>query len=335
MTLRDLRGHLGLRRDRLLYGARDRRLRVAAETARAEWIDAAAAALPPLPEPAAAGAEVHTLCGEAQAGMGLWAVWSLMRFLPEARLVVHSDGTLAPATVVRWRQLMPGARFVAHEEGMAAAGQRLTDVPRVLDWTRRYHFGLKLGFHAVAEADRIVDMDSDVLVLSEPRAVRDCLASGTWRMAWNRDEKACYAYPEDLIREIYRARTGSDALGRFPDRLNGGFMIAGRLEDADWRFLEELLAALAADPRTDPMRYWMHQTLFAAIAATKGEGARPLPEGYDIHSGPTRPEAVVRHYVGNAGIRPRFFTEGVAAVVRDARRCGQLPDGFFREAVPD
>ncbi|MBM9593922.1 hypothetical protein [Roseitranquillus sediminis] len=324
MKVQEMRRRLGRARDRLLHGRRNRRLAEAAVAARTGWIVEAARALTPLPEPAEVEAEVHTLCGEGQAAMGIWAGWSMMRFLPRARLVLHSDGTLTAETIALWRRLMPGTRVLSPEESEAAVAARLAAFPHVLDWTRRYHFGSKLGaFYAAAETPRLVDMDSDVLVLDDPVAVRACLASESWRMAWNRDARPCYAYPEALLREVVGARVGP-----LPDRLNGGFMVAWRLNDEDWAFLDAALAALAADPRTDPLRYWMHQTLFALLASTQGEAARPLPPAYDIHMGATRAGAAARHYVGDPGVRPRFFTEGVPAVIRDARARGQLPDDF-------
>jgi hypothetical protein len=148
-------------------------------------------------------------------------------------------------------------------------------------------------------------------------------------MAWNRDLQQCLAYPESMLRQLI-----DTPLGAFPDRLNGGFMVLDRLEPADWNLFEEVIGALQDDPRTDPLRYWMHQTLFAILSATK-VGADRLPERYDIHMGPTRTDAAVRHYVGHASVRPRFFTEGVPAVIRDARARGQLPQDFYRDVLPD
>jgi hypothetical protein len=102
-------------------------------------------------------------------------------------------------------------------------------------------------------------------------------------------------------------------------------MASYRFEDDDWALFDELIARLRADTRTDALRYWVHQTLIAGLASTLGGAASGLPAAYDVHQGPTRPDAIMRHYVGNPGIRPRFFTEGIPIVVQSAAEAGQLP----------
>ena len=332
MTLRDLRRTLGRAREELLHGRRNRRLAAAAEEARTGWVAEATRQLAPLPAPGEVAVEVHSLCGERQADMGIWASWSLLRFLPRARLVVHSDGTLTESTVALWRRAVPGMRLVEPAESDAAMADRLSAHPRVLEWSRRYHFGRKLGgCYATLGAPRLIDMDSDTLTFRPPEAVAATLEPGGARIAWNRDIGYCYAYPEPLLAEIL----GDLLPGPLPPRLNGGYMISFAFGAEQWDLLDATIAALDADPRTDPYRFWMHQTLLAIVAANLGGDARPLPPGYDIHKGPTRPDAIMRHYVGVKSVRPRFFPEGIAAVIRDARARGQLPGDFARAAVPD
>ena len=331
MNAREIKRQIGALRDKALYGIRDQRLKVASEAARVGWIAEAVQELRPLPEPKNVTAEVHTLCGEDQANMGIWASWSVMRYLSDARFVVHSDGTLSQRTIDLWQRLVPGTRVFSRDAGLAALETRLANFPHVLNWTRDYHFGAKLGgIHALAKAPQILDMDTDVLVLSDPRVLRECLETPDWSMAWNREKKSHYAYPEALFRKHL-----GDRIGSFPEGLNGGFMLTRRLSDEDWALIDDVIAALEKDPHMDPLRYWMHQTLFAVLASSYGDGARALPKEYEIHYGATRPDSAVRHYVGNPGVRPRFFTEGIPVVIRDARSQGQLPLDFFRNEVPD
>jgi hypothetical protein len=329
--LRELRRWGGRVRDSLLYGRRNRRLAAEAAAMRGGWIEAAADALPPLPDAGPATVEVHTMCGTGQVLMGIWSSYSLMRFLPGARLVVHDDGTLARADVERWRRAIPGLAVIAPEAARAATAAHLARFPHVRDWSLAYHFGPKLGgFQAALRSDRLIDADTDTLTLAAPTAALDCLDAPGLRLAWNRDSRSHYAYPERMLREIL-----GDALpGPLPEALNGGFMVMDRLAEADWATTEAALVRFAADPRADPLRYWMHQTLIAILAARLGDAARPLPEAYEVHHGPTRPDAAMRHYVGNPGVRPRFFTEGVPAMIRNARALGQLPARFALDAVP-
>jgi hypothetical protein len=331
--LRDVRRWGGRVRDSLLYGRENRRLAEAAAAMRAGWIEAAADALPPLPDAGPATVEVHTLCGTGQVLMGVWSSYSLMRFLPGARLVVHDDGTLTRADVERWRRPVPRLRVIPREEGRAAAAAHLARFPHARDWSLAHSLGLKLGgFHTAPGAtDRWLEADTDTLTLSVPQAALDCLETPGLRLAWNRDPKSHYSYPDSLLREVLDGVLA----GPLPEGLNSGYMVTDRMTEADWSAIEAALARFAADPRIDPLRYWMDQTLVAIRAAGYGDAAQPLPEAYDVHYGPLRPGAAMRHYVGNPRVRPRFFTEGVPAMIRNARALGHLPAGFAADAVPD
>ncbi len=322
--LREIKRRLGRARDAALYGRRDRRLAAGADAARA-WAGPAAAILPPLPpRPEAAAVEAHVMCGEDQALMGIWSTWSLLRFAPGAALIVHSDGSLSDGSIARWRRAIPGLRVVGREEGLAAAERHLAGYPRTLAWTRDYHFGLKLGgYYGIAQAPRLIEADTDTLTFRPPEELLAAVADEGRLMAWNRDERPAYAYAPALLAEV----VGGPARA-LPDRLNAGYMASFAFEGADWRVIEDALERLAADPRTDPLRYWTHQTLLAFVASARGGAAAPLPETYDVHRGPTRPDAMMRHYTGNPGIRPRFFTEGVGAVIADAKRRGHMPADF-------
>lgn len=327
-----LKKRLGLLRDALLYSRLRRRLAARAETMRAAWIDAAARRLPALPEaPRDPAVEVHCTSGEAQATMGLFASWSLMRFLPEARFVLHSDGSLSAETIETWESMLPGMRMVFPDAAEAAMEVELASAPYVLRWCRDYHFGAKLGsVHCLAEAPRIVEMDTDVLVLSDPAALHEALAQANG-MRWNQDHQYTYAYPEVLL-----VKTLGDLIGPLPDRLNSGFLLSPRNGSEQWSLLEEILKRLWSDPRIDPLRYWMQQTLVACLASRMPPGtAASLPAGYEIHMGPTQPGTIVRHFVGNPGVRPRFFTEGVPLLIADAKARGHLPTDFAPDVHAD
>jgi hypothetical protein len=312
---RSLRRSLARTRDHLLYGRRNQRLAETAEQLRAEELDALAYNLPRLTEAAPKPQlELHMMCGEQQATMGLWSSWSALRFFPGARLVIHSDGSLSANTITAWRQIAPGTRIVSKEESLSAMQRRFGAFPRLCDWSRSYHFGFKIGgIHSVAEAEVLLELDSDTLTLRKPDALLDFLNSPEKRLAWNEDIKTCYAYSEDIMRENL-----GTSMGALPKRLNGGYMMVRKPDDTDWGFLETSLEKLSRDPRVDVLRFWMHQTLWALLASRMGSAAGPLPPTYAVHDGPTRAGTVMRHYVGAPGIRPRFFTEGVPTLIKNA-----------------
>lgn len=331
LLLRSIQRQMGKTRDQLLYGRRNRHLAAAAEAVRSGWLARASDALTPLaPPPANPAIEVHSLCGEGQRFMGLWSSWSLLRFLPEARLVVHSDGSLTEASLAYWAERVPGLRVVTPEESRDLMQTHLADFPQILDWSEKYHFGRMIGgYYTALRTPRMVEMDTDTLTFRTPEALRTALGPDGHLMSWNRGNAYSYAYPLPVL----EAALG-DLATPLPERVNGGFMASFRFGPTQWGLLDEAVRRLAAHPDTDHLRYWVHQTLMAVLAKSLGEQARELPSNYAIHMGPTAPDAVMRHFVGNPGVRPRFYTEGIAMVIADARNRGQLPEDTLRDVCP-
>lgn len=330
-TVKRLRTSLGAARQKLLYGRDNRHIAALAEQERARWIDAARAELPPLPaSPDAPEMEVHCTTGEKQMPMAVWCCWSAMRFLPQARLVLHDDGSMTAESKAECAHLFPGLRLVAPEERKAAVDAALHEMPHLKQWMQSYHFGFKFMVQFVAETTTILDLDSDILALADFGELRERIADPACTMAWNVDVAYSYAYPEAHLKEIL-----GDLIGPLPYRLNGGLGLLDLYAPDEWERLEQVLDLLHKNPQTDPLRYWMHQTMQAMIASKRGAGAGPLPTPYDIYYGPLKPGTVMRHFVGNPRTRPRFYTEGVPAVIADARARGQLPANFARAYVPE
>ena len=147
----------------------------------------------------------------------------------------------------------------------------------------------------------------------------------TPQLTWCDDNRRCYAYEDDLLKELIGDIVEIDQL---PAKLNAGFMRSIRLTQDQLALLETVLTRIEADPRTDPLRYWMHQTMIACIAANLRDKAARMDVPRSIYRGPMDPETVMRHFVGNPDIRPRFFTDGVPSLIRDAQSLGQLPADF-------
>lgn len=330
---RSVKRRLGGIRDKVLYQRGYARLATRAAGLRTSWIDAAIDDIPALPPaPDAPDIEVHCTAGEAHSAMGLWAGWSVMRFLPQARFVLHDDGSLSDHTRARWTRLIPGLRVVTRRDATVAMASMLAAAPRVIDWTARYHFGNKLGaVQAMATTARIIELDADVLMFDRPEALISAAEDRTCTMTWNRDIRYAYAYPEPLLQEVL-----AGLIGPLPDRLNSGLTMLACFDAGEWQLLDAAIGRLENDPRTDPMRYWMQQTLHALVASNRGEAARPLPAAYDVCEGATRPGSVARHFVGNPGIRPLLFIEGIPNVIRNGRLKGHLPEDFAAAHVaPD
>ncbi|MCA2977008.1 MAG: hypothetical protein INH41_22655 [Myxococcaceae bacterium] len=265
--------------------------------------------LPPVAVSDDARVEVHVLSGDAQADLGVVSSWSLLRFLSGASLVVHSDGTLSGASQARWRARVPGVRFVSEDEARAASQRLLEGLPEVARWhARNWAAQQTVDFSACARAPRLLSLDTDVLCFQPPRAVLDWLDAGAAPARWNRDLGTRYSAPLDVL----KAATGLE----LPERLNCGFMLTPRFGRDDFERLERALRGMSR-AGLDMNQLWSSQTYLAVMAAHH-PGAAALPAAYDVRRGPTRPDEVVRHYVGMPSVRFRLFTEGWPRVFAQA-----------------
>ncbi len=333
MTLsREFRRRAGNFRDKLLYGRERKQLARAAEHARQGWILQAQGQLPQTATDAPDGTQMLVLSGEAQSQMGLWSSWSLMRFFPKGTLVLVDDGTLRPQTVARWRALIGNFRYVSADDGRAAMERHLAQFPKLASWSAQYFCGAKLGvFQSVMQDAPAVEFDTDTLSFGGVDHLSPALQDGTIKLGWCEDNRRCYAYEDSLLQGLIGDLVD---ISRLPEKLNAGFLCNRKFSPDQLGVLEQTLSRFETDPRTDPLRYWMHQTLIALIAADLSPRSAPIDTPPTIYRGPQRPETQMRHFVGTPDIRPRFFTEGVAAMIRDARDLGQLPQDFCREQVP-
>jgi hypothetical protein len=124
-----------------------------------------------------------------------------------------------------------------------------------------------------------------------------------------------------MLESEFTERYGSRAL-----RVNGGFWLAPRFSTEVIALMDQELQRWKKEWRED---YWSVQTLLAVAFARLG-GRALDPDRYTIGLGGHRSHFVVRHYPSPKFFRPRFFTEGIPAVLRsntqsmdqsDARQC--------------
>ncbi len=260
--------------------------------------------LPQLPPVANQQVEVHMFCGKAQLDMGIWASWSVLRFLQNAVLYVHSDGTMNQEDVVEWRSIIPDLVFVSKE---AADNRVSTEIapkfPALYTWRCNYWSGSQVvDVHLFGKSDRLIIMDSDVLCFRDPIELRKALSSGEFVCRWNKDVRSCYSADIELLNQV---------TGLFlPEAFNCGFSLITRLREKEFIHLEKMLGLIKTDGRIDLEHYWSGQTYYAMCAAIFPE-SHALSNGYDVTLGCTSDDTVVRHYVGIPRVRPRYFTEGI------------------------
>ncbi len=248
--------------------------------------------------------EVHMLCGEAQVDMGIWASWSFLRFLPGALFFLHSDGTLTGESVSAWRRIIPQLEFVdsaASEDRMHAV---LAAWPHLSSWRRKLPCARQdIDYFLYGRKTYVLSLDSDVLCFKEPLAVIDALRKRNEGALWMKDSIYAYSMPESE----FVTRYGPNAT-----RVNGGFWMAPRLSAAEMAAMDQDLSGW--EPQWRDHR-WAPQTLLGAAFSRLGGGPMD-PSRYKLGLGGHSSRYVLRHYPSPKYHRPRFFTEGIPAVLK-------------------
>lgn len=270
------------------------------------------ARLPPLPVSSELRYEIHMLCCKRDLDMGIWASWSMMRFLKgEAELFVHSDGTLAHTDTDEWRRIVGRVTLVHREEADQTARESLLPhAPMVHHW-REVHWASPqlIDVHLFGSAPQLLIMDSDVLTFIPPDEVIGALETKEARFGWSKDLCDAYSAGPELLHDI----TGV----RVPEGLCAGFLVTPRLTIEDFARLEEMLQLIESDPRIELNHFWSCQTYYALLAG-KVSGSAPFSRNYSNTAGRTSSDQILRHYVGIPRVRYRYFNEGVPKVLAQA-----------------
>lgn len=116
--------------------------------------------------------EMHTALCRDHIPLYLVAAKSLLVHWEEPRLVVHDDGTLDAASVDLLRHHLPGVRVIARAEADRAVSAALgADSPLLT--VRGYGPRLMqiVDYFVLADTDRVIALDSDIVIMSRPDAV--------------------------------------------------------------------------------------------------------------------------------------------------------------------
>jgi hypothetical protein len=258
--------------------------------------------------------DVQMLCGKKHLDMGIWASWSLMRFIPSARLVVFSDGTLSEADLGEWRRVIPNLTLISSEANLQRSDEVLKGrYPLLHEWREKNLYNAKfLGFHFHGGSDRIILLDSDVLCFQRPDELIAGLGAPVPVLRWHNDVTSCYL---GTIPEL-EAASGHPV----PACVNSGFMLAKRWTEDDLKYLNEMFEKLNA-ASLPLFHFWSEQTYYA-LTSPRHADAKPFSNKYSIYYGRTNPERVIRHYVGVVKVRPRFYVEGIPILLDQIRSAG-------------
>lgn len=285
------------------------------ERFRLEWMDRGSQ-LPSLQWNGQSGPEIHMMCGKNHVDMGIWASWSLLRFLPGASLFLHSDGSLRDEHIESWRRVIPNLTLIAKEESDLRARQVFKDrFPLLSEWRTRQFYSVKfIDFHLHGTSDRIILLDSDVLCFDKPTELIDGLNALESPLLWHIDDKSYYLAPTKVL----KACTNVEVV----ERVNSGFLLTKRWQIEDLQYFENILQKLQ-DYSLPIFHYWAEQTMYA-ISANRHGNAAAFPGKYSVYFGKTLQSSTIRHYAGVPKLRPRYYVEGVPILFSQINQTREL-----------
>jgi len=271
--------------------------------------------LPRLPWSGRADVDVCMICGRRHLDMGIAAAWSLLRFAPDWRLVVFSDGSLGPEDEETWRSVIPSLHVIHRQAAITETERRIGDFSLIRQmWPRNRYSSQIVDAHLAGHSSFVLLMDSDVLCLRKPTELMHRLQSGEPRISWNEDFQNGYCAP--------RAELESSLGYALPERVNAGLLLTPRFGREHFEVMERVLEQIGRmmdDP--DWMSHlWLAQTVYAAMVP-HFPGSSMLSTDYAVISRElprSRGPAVMRHYVSVPGVRARFFTDGITELLRQA-----------------
>jgi hypothetical protein len=250
---------------------------------------------PPIRFDGTAELELHTLIGRKTLPLYLIAARSFHCHLPQARVVVHDDGTLRACDRLLLGTVARGVRVVGAAEAETHLERILGSWPTILR-ARRGNVRLRqlVDYCALASSDRILAADADVVLLRRPDAVLRWAAArvpeASVLYSPERDPKGPHWVPQLLPETRY-----------VPDMCCGfACLQPSRFFDPDE--LEPLLQQLPAEVLG--RQRFVTQMLYSLMAARPGQAARSLGALYE--SGrlswlSDEPDRVICHYFASHG----------------------------------
>ncbi|MFD9538593.1 hypothetical protein [Streptomyces sp. NPDC060022] len=238
--------------------------------------------------------EIHTLLHHDHVSRYLFALRSLTRFWDPPAVVVHDDGTLRADDTALLTAAQPRLRVIGRDEADGRVERELKDFPLL----RRVRAGnprlLQLvDYYLLADAPRVIAMDSDVVFMRRPDAVIDWAGEGGFTVGYSPEygwePKGMHWLPDALPGEPYIA----DMCCGFVCAEKDAFFAPGELE----RIASGIDHGILFRPR------FVTQMLYSLLAGRlRSSTVRSFGEPY--RSGrlewlPDEPDRVLCHYFGS------------------------------------
>ncbi|MGM0953172.1 MAG: lipopolysaccharide biosynthesis protein [Pseudomonadota bacterium] len=144
--------------------------------------------LPAIPCQPEADVELHMLTSSRDLDMALASLKSLLRFRPALAVVVHGDATLTADHGHFLKAQIPGCRVILLEEADRLIGKDAKLAELRAQIPERFSLGAEYGrqraawalkvfdFHALAQTDKVIVLDSDTLFIHRPVELMDWMA---------------------------------------------------------------------------------------------------------------------------------------------------------------
>lgn len=171
--------------------------------------------------------ELHMLTSARDLDMALASLKSLLRFRPALAVVVHGDATLTADHGHFLKAQIPGCRVILLEEADRLIGKDTKLAELRAQIPERFSLGVEYGrqraawalkvfdFHALAQTDKVIVLDSDTLFINKPVELMDWMAG--------KGEVAFYSVPSGPNFRIDPDDCRACFPGlEYPEKFNGG-----------------------------------------------------------------------------------------------------------------
>jgi len=245
------------------------------------------------------------LLNEPRVWEGIWSLYSFRFYFGPCRLIVLNDGTLKPSSIATLKKIFPGISIPAFEANNREIDVHLkgASLVRCRDWRREFVLFRKLVDPVyLAQSDKIVVLDSDVLHFQPPEEVQ----------SWSRrpDEFRYIADP-NINSHCAPAEELTNVCGApLPKYFNAGYVCFPR-SMIDLARVERNLAAQCFERQrlSGRFNHFAEQTLYAMEAAVGC--ARILPPAYATCPDPDTDFVVMGHFCGGDYRRTWLYTKGL------------------------
>jgi len=230
--------------------------------------------------------ELHTLTGHAHLYMYMTMLKSLLRFHDDIAVVAHDgDNTITERDRALLKQHIEGIEIIDKDTADKAMLTALAAYPRCLKYRSRIVNAVELlDFNVLAQREKLILVNSDVLFLEKPQRLVD------WIMSDSKDIVAVYEERPARQKEDLAALNVD-----FPAHLTIALMCShGSLFDPD--FVEEVLSRTEND-------WFIGQNIYPMLVARRPDSRFAFFDRDEYQaSGVFKEGAVFRHYWSSTGL---------------------------------